>query len=108
MISGKIISLKDTSLTFKFWGKVEQFAKKMKTKHQSKTVEIINVNLPTPHTIIFKYKIVETGFKYELALQGDYRDFYKNKSEGIGISKSYNINLKDILIHHHKYSIQIK
>ena len=89
-------TIKGNRFLHKFWSRILKTAQKKTKKYQDRNIDISNILIPTPSTIIIKYSVIDTGKKYELVIQGKYPELYKKSQEGNTIT-SDDINAESII-----------
>lgn len=91
---------------YKFWKWLHNLSTAKVKKHQDIVIDVTNIILPTPSTMIIKFTISNTGKKYELVNQGRFSELYKRQSDGDAIT-SDDINTESIITNNFKESYEI-
>jgi hypothetical protein len=104
------ITLSGSSLKVWLYQKIRNFANWVKSwseikiqKHEDQIIDVILVKFPSPFSMLIKYKVINTGNKYEILIQGHFQEAYKKFKETGEINK--NVNL--IIAEEHKNSYKI-
>lgn len=87
------ITIKGSPIRWRFWKWLNNLSTNKMKKHQDLVIDVTNILLPTPSTMIIKFTIVNTGKKYELINQGRFSELYKKQSEGESISNDANCDV---------------
>jgi hypothetical protein len=81
-------TLSGSTIKVWFYKKIKEFVNCIKSwsekkiqKHEDKTIDIILVKFPSPFSMLIKYKVLNTGDKYEIVIQGYFQDAYKKYKE---------------------------
>lgn len=64
-----------------FWNWILKIAQKKVKVTEDKTINIISVTFPSAFCMLIRYEILNDGRKYEIVLQGEYQDAYKQWKE---------------------------
>lgn len=78
MSSFKIVN---NPMKYKIWKWINKISAEKVKKYQDITIDVSNVILATPSTMIIKFTVVNTGKKYELANQGKFAELYRKQDE---------------------------
>lgn len=98
--------IQGSPIRFKFWKWLNNLSTNKMKKYQDVVIDITNILLPTPSTMIIKFTIVNTSKKYELINQGRFSELYKKQSDGEAIT-SLDINTENIITSNLKYAYEI-
>lgn len=69
--------IKGKKRAYGFWNWVLATAQKKIKKTEDKTINVISVTFPSAFCLLVRYEVINDGKKYEIVLQGDYQDAYK-------------------------------
>lgn len=87
------ITIKRSRIRWRFWKWLNTLSTNKIKKYQDLVIDVTNVLLPTPSTMIIKFTIVNTGKKYELINQGRFSELYKKQSDGEQIINDVNCDI---------------
>lgn len=93
MSSFKIVR---SPIKYKIWKWINKISGDRVKQYQDLTIDVVNVILPTPSTMIIKFTAVNTGKKYELVNQGKFSELYRLQSEEGSVDKQL-INTETII-----------
>lgn len=99
------LTIKGSPIRWKLWRWINLLSVSKMKKHQDLVIDVTNIILPTPSTMIIKFTIINTGKKYELINQGRFSDLYKKQSEGESINKDVNFDI--IISDNFKFAYEI-
>lgn len=69
-------------LKYRIWKRINEVSQKKLLKFQDLMIDVTNILVPTPSSMIIKFTVVNTGKRYELMLQGKYAEIYKETQDG--------------------------
>jgi hypothetical protein len=85
-------------LFHRYWTRRLEKAQKKIKKYEDTTIDISNVLLPTPSTMIIKFTNLNKNKKFELVLQGNFSEVFKKVRESEdGIITSDFVNAEEII-----------
>lgn len=87
------IKIKGSPIRWRFWKWLNNLSNNKIKKYQDLVIDVTNILLPTPSTMIIKFTIVNTGKKYELINQGKFSELYKKQSDGEPIINDVNCDI---------------
>lgn len=90
----------------KFWIWLSKIIQKRIKKTEPKTVNVISTTFPSAFSLLIRYEIINTGNKYEIVLQGDFKNQFKEWKENQELNAP-SVNTESIIIEHHKNSTQV-
>lgn len=83
-------------LLYKFWNwKLNRAQRKIK-KYEDTSIDVSNVIMPTPSTLIIKFTNLNKNKKFELVIQGNYSKLYK-ETKDVDLMKVPDINVEEII-----------
>ena len=83
-------------LLHKFWNwKLNRAQRKIK-KYEDTSIDVSNVIMPTPSTLIIKFTNLNKNKKFELVIQGNYSKLYK-ETKDVDLMKVPDINVEEII-----------
>lgn len=71
------------------------------------TIDPISVKLPTPYCLIIRYSVVNKSEKYELVIQGDWRNWYAELSNNPDLTIPTELDIELVIKHRYKESYKI-
>lgn len=74
----------------------DYFTKKVK-ETESLVIDPISIKFPTPYCLIIRFSVRNKIEKYELALQGDWRNWYTEMANNPDLEKPKEINIEMII-----------
>lgn len=74
----------------------DYFTKKVK-ETDSLVIDPVSVKLPTPYCLIIRFSVPNKGEKYELALQGDWRNWYAEMANNPDLEKPKELNIEMVI-----------
>ena len=90
----------------KFWTWAFKVVQRKIKKTEPKTVNVISITFPSAFSLLIRYEIINTGQKYEIVLQGDFKKQFKEWKENQELD-AHSVNAESIIIEHHKNSTQV-
>lgn len=90
---------------YKKW--MNYFTEKFKST-QNLIVNPLSVKLPTPHLIVIKFSLVNKNEKYELAIQGDWRNWYTEMSNNPDLKKPSELDIENAIRAHFEKAYRLK
>lgn len=77
---------------------LDYFTKKYK-KTESLVINPISVKLPTPYCLVIRFSITNKSEKYELVIQGDWRNWYTEMSNNPDLEKPSDLDIEMVIRH---------
>ena len=74
-------TLRGSSLHLRFHSRILAFAQAKVRKHEDKVVDVISVKLPSAFCMVIRFSILNKNEKYEIVLQGQFQNAYKQQEE---------------------------
>ena len=74
-------TLRGSSLHHRFYSRILSFAQAKVRKHEDKVVDVISVKLPSAFCMVIRFSILNKNEKYEIVLQGQFQNVYKQQEE---------------------------
>lgn len=90
-----------------FWNWILKLAQKKIKATEEKIVNLISVTFPSAFCMLIRYEIINDGRKYEIVMQGDYQDAYKQWKESEEQTIPENVMVEHIIRDNHKHAKQV-
>lgn len=90
-----------------FWNWLLKLAQKKIKATEEKIVNLISVTFPSAFCMLIKYEIINDGRKYEIVVQGDYQDAYKQWKESEEQIIPESVMVEHIIRDNHKHAKQV-
>lgn len=94
-----------------FWNRIykrllDYFTKKYK-QTENLVIDPISVKLPTPYLLVIRFSVTNKSEKYELAIQGDWRNWYAEMSNNPDLVKPSELDVEMVIKHRHQEAYKI-
>lgn len=89
------------------WGWILKMAQKKVKATEEKVVNLISVTFPSAFCMLIRYEILNDGRKYEIVMQGDYQDVYKQWKESEEQTIPDNVMVEHIIRDNYKDAKQV-
>lgn len=94
-----------------FWNNIykkglDYFNKKYK-KTESLVINPISVKLPTPHCLVIRFSVTNKSEKYELVIQGDWRNWYTEMANNPDLIKPSELDVEMVIRHRYLDAFKI-
>lgn len=85
---------------------VDYFTKKYK-KTESLVIDPLSVKLPTPYCLVIRFAMVNKSEKYELVIQGDWRNWYTEMSNNPELTKPSELDIEMVIKHRYQEAFKM-